>query len=91
MIAEALSRRSPLPPPDEWGVKVVRVIILTENLFRKSSESLGAIADASARDLISNLQQMSLIEPTDEATALIFDIQISDWLLRSADSDGQER
>jgi hypothetical protein len=86
MIAEGLSGSSSLQGPGELGAKVVRVIILAEYLLLKSPNSFGVMAEVSARDLISNLQRMSLIEPTDEAssTVPIFDIQVSDWFHRRA-------
>jgi hypothetical protein len=85
IIAEALSRSSSLQSTAEWGVKVARVAILAEYLWLKSRKSFGVIANVSIRNLISNLQKMSLIEPTDEAsTVSIFDIQISDWFDRAA-------
>jgi hypothetical protein len=85
MIAEGLSRSSSLQGPGEWGAKVVRVIIQAEYLLLKSPSSFGVMAEVSARDLISNLQRMSLIGPTDEASTVpIFDIQVSDWFHRRA-------
>jgi hypothetical protein len=83
MAAEGLSRSSSLQGSGEWGVKVARVIILSEYLLLKNPNSFGVMAEVSARDLISNLQRMSLIEPTDEASTVpIFDVQLSDWLWR---------
>jgi hypothetical protein len=81
MIAEGLSRNSSLRGSGEWGAKVARVIILGEYLLLKSPNSFGVMAEVSARELISNLQRMSLTEPTDEAiTVPILEIQLSDWL-----------
>ena len=61
MIAEGLSRSSSLR--EEWGMKVARVIILAEYLLLKSPKAFGVIADVSARDLMSKLKRMTLIQP----------------------------